>query len=476
MPSRVPWKRMLLLTAVAAWLAAHAWLWSVLPPVPRHTFPAEASASTPASPITLAFTPDSRSVVVLGAAHIRVWDVESGRLDREWPWPAAAPDGRTYFPTYTISPEGRRMLLIISAPVAPAAGHFGLALFDLGTGRVTALPPLGLGPYAGWWRQLDFMYFYPYILSGFSPDGRLIAMPVGLTEPGSFAVRMWDIDAQAGREVPIDGPGHPPVFAPDGRTLAVWVDGLPSAESHVLLIDSATGDRLGRLVTPAGEYVWLSFAPDGRTLTVCGRDSSSARRSTDPEDYWMQVWDVPTRQRHATLRDARNVGWDADGRLIVLGSAGLHVHDPRAGTRLAAWDVSEQHRHNTLLCEKFVGRGIVFLISIHDPPAWQTWIAERLTLPDRLVPRHRIAVHLLDTHTGRDRAFVWAGPANHGLPMVSPDGRTIAGFDHTGWGVCLWDVPPMTPGGIVLLLMITEVGVLTAWTAWRRRRVVRHPA
>jgi hypothetical protein len=81
----------------------------------------------------------------------------------------------------------------------------------------------------------------------------------------------------------------------------------------------------------------------------------------------------------------------------------------------------------------------------------------------------------LDTRTGRDRAFVWAGPVNHGLPMVSPDGRTIAGFDHTGWGVCLWDVPPLTPGGIVLLLMIAEVGVMIAWTA-RRRRVVRRPA
>jgi hypothetical protein len=125
-----------LLTAVAAWLAAHAWLWSVLPPVPRHSFPAEATASAPAFLTTLAFTPDSRFVVTLGAGHIKVWDVESGRLDREWPWRDDTAAGRTYSPSYAITPDGRRLLLQVRDANAPASDRLGLALFDLGSGHV----------------------------------------------------------------------------------------------------------------------------------------------------------------------------------------------------------------------------------------------------------------------------------------------------------------------------------------------------
>jgi hypothetical protein len=44
--------------------------------------------------------------------------------------------------------------------------------------------------------------------------------------------------------------------------------------------------------------------------------------------------------------------------------------------------------------------------------------------------------------------------------------------DHSGDanGLRLWDIPPRTPGGIVLGLMIVEVALLITWTARRLPR------
>ena len=50
---------------------------------------------------------------------------------------------------------------------------------------------------------------------------------------------------------------------------------------------------------------------------------------------------------------------------------------------------------------------------------------------------------------------------------LSPDGQTLA-VSACG-AIFVWDIPPRTPGGIVLGLMIVEVSLLILWTAWRRR-------
>src|SRR5262249_39294318 len=79
--------------------------------------------------------------------------------------------------------------------------------------------------------------------------------------------------------------------------------------------------------------------------------------------------------------------------------------------------------------------------------------------------RPSVTYFVADALTGRSLAAMGVDVENAAL---APDGSALATADRHN--IRVWDIPPRRPGGIVLTLMIAQVGLLTAWAAWRRSR------
>jgi hypothetical protein len=82
---------------------------------------------------------------------------------------------------------------------------------------------------------------------------------------------------------------------------------------------------------------------------------------------------------------------------------------------------------------------------------------------------------LYDARTGSHLGTINPDYGNLIALAFARDGSAVATPNKFGT-VSVWDIPPRKPGGIVLALMIGEVGLLTAWTAYRRRRRRTRPA
>jgi hypothetical protein len=438
-------RRALTLLSVAAWLGVHALLWAELPQLPRHVLPADGWTTI------AGFTPDNASLIANNRGRVCEWDVTTGELKRAWP----CYDG--FSRVKCLSPDGRTF-------VFDDRGHDTLAILDVESGEWTILSAIHREVYGEGPRILNWLGVPP----SFSPDGRFLAYAAGLPKTQSFAVRLWDILNHSGSEVVFSERCFSPAFAPDGATIAVWIDGAKDVSPHVSLIDVESRREDGRLVTPPGELVRLAFAPDGKTLAVWGIGPPWPSKLKDTS--WIQLWDVPSRQLNARVPDAWLVDWAADGRLLAAGTDGLHKYDGHTGAKLATL-TSLDLRDRWFFWGTFAGHRIAIVTSVQVPPTWHSWLIRKLSLPEQFQWQTRHAVRLFDAQTGDEITVVWA---NGYPPAMSPDGRTLATFPHPtdmegDNFIFLWDIPPRTPGGVVLGLMIVEVALFIAWTAWRRR-------
>ena len=156
--------------------------------------------------------------------------------------------------------------------------------------------------------------------------------------------------------------------------------------------------------------------------------------------------------------------WSAAGRLLASRETGLNAYDGHSGAEVVGWNAADLKGWRYFRGTSANGK-VAIVSSAHSPPAWRNWLVSKRILSYEHFEDFQLAFHLYVADTGRERSTVWT--KNSQRFSLSPDGTTLATlefdnpFDIEG-KIYLWDIPPRTPGGIVLGLMIGEVGLLIA--------------
>jgi WD40 repeat protein len=435
-------------TLVAGWVGVHFALWSEWPPSPRFILPADGSSSL------VGFTDDSRSLVAGNGKGARVWDVARGELRSEWADPNPDPKRLTSY----IGPNGR----VIIAMRNPDR----LATLDIDSGSWTELPPASAEMYGA-----DADRLFGWHNAGLSANGQLFAYVAGVPETKTFVVRIWDVLNGTASEIALERRGFPSAFAPDGRTLAVWVDGEGEEPSYVLVVDAHTRREIGRPPTPPSRSRHLEFSPDGHILAAMGFGPAGPS--------WIVLWDTVARKPIGTIAGKWFAAWTADGRLLVRTGDRLNAFDGRTGAQIADWSALGLGERDYFWGTIRRGR-IAVVESIHSMSPWGIGLnrlaARGVISYDNYFRESPKTVHLYDTRTGQQTSAI-SLQGRDGF-CLSPDGQTLATLQFTGHidrraNIFIWALPQRKPTGLVLALMIAEVAVAIAWTAWRRRRARR---
>jgi RNA polymerase sigma factor (sigma-70 family) len=424
----------------------------------------EAYAHLPAQPggvRCLAFTEGQRLVTAGGSLKeptVRVWDLPTERLAREFPLRAA--DSIRVMPL-TLSPDGRTLAGEIASTARKPQGQgvvvfteYRLGLWDVATGTErhrlgaeqeplwaaafsadgSAVAVNGMANHVIVWetatgRERTRLDGHPegcrpdgLAQLAFSPDGgRLAAGGDGCT------VHLWDL--ATGQEIgPAADAHHAAVgalaYSPEGRVLATGGD-----DHAVRLWDAATGRPLRVLRSLAKGPRALTFTPDGATLA-----------SADTDDV-IRLWEVGTGRELRTIQAAPAT----EG---VYGRAGPLAFTPDGrgllswggDRRLCLWDVAtgkELWRRAVGLSGNSLtpGRPAEF-------PEHGTGVHAVSFTPDGRLAALAVgsSVHVLEAATGRElvkvRGQVEGSPVHVDL---SPDGRLLA---VGGWerSLRLWEV------------------------------------
>lgn len=397
----------------------------------------------------MVYCPDGRAVAIVGSSRIRILDLASGRITRQF---------GVLFQTIeciAFSPDGTT--LVAGCDGDSKVWSSLICRWDLRTGK-------RLDSLSGHRRRVECL--------GFSSDGkRLISASSSIPwvrdrgfesevlheNPGNVCV--WEMPSgKRLKDYPLSG--QHPRLSPDGRLLGAAISG----RMRVKVIETATGQPWGLLHEQPLIY-GLAFLPDGKTAATSGyrtgpiqlRDvrSGQVRRSlsgllgvttnllVSPDGRTIAVgrggavrlWDVPTG------RELRPVGGhtdaverlaiSADGRTLISGG-----HDGRA----IAWDVrsgkelgtfSDHGREVTAVGLSPDGRSALSGDAASVLHIWQTDTGRRL---------HGSGARP-EPKRGRASLSDFFSPSSTQLgvvaALVTPDGRRVLDARADGAGVNL---------------------------------------
>jgi RNA polymerase sigma factor (sigma-70 family) len=277
----------------------------------------------------------------------------------------------------------------------------GITVWDATTGREL--------------RKIVPEKLHQIIMISLSADGRLIAGTVehrdGIGK--EFPVVIWD--RMTGAKLKEIGKAKHafPVFAPDGKVLAV-ID----YDGHVALWDVDSGRLLRSWQVLKG---WISnalFLPDGKTLMTGGSDQA------------VRFWDVATgnkvRELAGLVSTAGSLAVSPDGKRLA---SVVHKPSPpgviggeRPGNEMQIWDIASGKELRRLSVP----------VGIFDPETtFQLWYPA-FSHDGKLLAATGVDefLHLWDADTGKEVRRMALGANSQGRPVFAPDDRVLAVTSH----------------------------------------------
>jgi WD40 repeat protein len=293
-----------------------------------------------------ALTPDDRSLVTAsGDGELAVWDLRSGEKTRTLRIAtglhalALSPDGRT---AAVGVDRGIQLVDLPSGAVRTATGSIsgrptwllfspdGHTVVSTNLDGTVTLWDVGLATpretLRGHWNSVQQPVFSPgdgETLYTVSHDGTAIAWDMtgerGLVRSFRFTTDRRSRIAAKGYE------GHPGEFSPDGRLIAVGLQGRGIALWAARELTQVGSPLLGT----GGEVKSLAFSPDGRTLAAAAFGGS------------VTLWDVGSRSRllHERINDIGfpwvGLDFSPDGRTLAMtAGSGVRLVDVATGSSL----------------------------------------------------------------------------------------------------------------------------------------------
>jgi WD40 repeat protein len=384
----------------------------------------EFNVDFPAFAMSVALSPNGKTLaagcIESGREQIMIclWDVDSGQLK------AQLPSGDPVSLLFT--PDGKTLVCAtekgeIDVWDVESARLKHSIQSRLGVTRQAALTPDGktvaLGSVSAEVRQWDvetgqrklrdFEGHRTAIRSiAYSPSGRLIA-----TAAMNGDVRLWDTDSGKQRHQFTNSSYGLLAFDPAGKRLATA--GMGGGEVYIWDVDS--GEQLRVLFENEQKIRQLAFTHDGKYVVAVGSNERFFWSSRPITDH-LHVWDPDTgehvREIYFIAPSTESMVLSPDGSWVVLGAAyqGMQVIDLQTGEQLAHLGA-----HEAAVNSLVHGNGLIAsgsrdkTIRLWDPASWETFA-------------------VLQGHEGEIKCVAF-----------SPDGRRLASCDDVG-SIRLWDV------------------------------------